>query len=147
MTQLQVTGNTIKSAVVRAIHAKYPTVTIYKEQINENIKYPYFMVMVEDFTERKLIKENYLQTFIISIYYQYKDDTETSYTNLNQIGYELSDCLNIIELDNKELLRGSNKNWYPRNKELEFYINYSIKVYKPQSTVKQLHLSTDIYHK
>ena len=76
--KLTIEGNTIIDAVIGAIVSAFPNVDVYDETINEGCKYPYFMVTVDDFSEQKLMRENYLQTFIISVLYQYKDLPETS---------------------------------------------------------------------
>lgn len=146
--KLTVTGKTIISAVIRKIKKAYPDITVYKEKVNQGIKYPYFMIYCEDFSEQKLMRENYLQSFIISVLYQYKELPETSYTEFNEVGYKLAEILQTIELDNGHLLRGYNKNWYPDEEKLEFYINYDIKVAKEKEpTEKLMTLSFNVYKK
>ena len=68
--KLTVEGNTILDSVIAKINGAFPDVDVYDEKINEGCEYPYFMVIVEDFSEEKLMRENYLQTFIISVLYQ-----------------------------------------------------------------------------
>lgn len=137
--KLTIEGNTILDAVIAKITGAFPNIDVYDETINEGCEYPYFMVLVEDFSEQKLMRENYLQTFIISVLYQYKDLPETSYSNFNSVSYILADALRVIELSNGHTLRGYNINYYPDNQKLEFYINYDIKVAKePKQKVKQM---------
>lgn len=131
---LTIEGDTILSAVTRALVKAFPDIDVYKETVNQGCTFPYFMIYCEDFSEQKLMRDNYLQTFVISVIYQYKELPETSYCNFNTIGYKLSEILDLIELQNGEKVRGTNKNWYPDNQKLEFYINYTIKVYKEQET-------------
>ena len=146
--KLTIEGNTIIDAVIGAIVSAFPNVDVYDETINEGCKYPYFMVTVDDFSEQKLMRENYLQTFIISVLYQYKDLPETSYSDFNPVGYKLSDALRLITLSNGEKVRGYNINFYPDNQKLEFYINYDIKVAKEQEPkVKQMHRQVNVYIK
>ena len=146
--KLTIEGNTIIDAVIGAIVSVFPNVDVYDETINGGCKYPYFMVTVDDFSEQKLMRENYLQTFIISVLYQYKDLPETSYSNFNPIGYKLSDALRLITLSNGEKVRGYNINFYPDKQKLEFYINYDIKVAKEQEPkVKQMHRQVNVYIK
>jgi hypothetical protein len=139
MTKLTVDGNTVYSAVVRAVVSAFPDIPVYKEMINEGCTYPYFMIYCEDFGEKKLMRENYLQTFIISVLYQYKKLPETSYNNFNDICYKLSEALQLITLDNGDKLRGYNKHYYPELQKFEYYINYDIKVAKePKNKVKMM---------
>lgn len=146
--KLTMQGNTILNSVVRKLHGAFPDIDIFVENINQGCPYPYFMVFCEDFTQNKLMRENYLQSFIISVLYQYKDLPETSYVDLNQVGYKLSDILSIITLPNGDLLRGTDINWYPQNKKLEFYINYSIKVAREKQIVpKQMTNKVNVYKK
>lgn len=146
--KLTIEGNTIIDAVIGAIISAFPDVDVYDETINEGCKYPYFMVTVDDFSEQKLMRENYLQTFIISVLYQYKDLPETSYSDFNPVGYKLSDALRLITLSNGEKVRGYNINFYPDNQKLEFYINYDVKVAKEQEPkVKQMHRKVNVYIK
>lgn len=137
--KLTIEGNTIIDAVIGAIHGAFPEVDIYDETINEGCEYPYFMVVVEDFSEEKLMRENYLQTFIISVLYQYKELPETSYSDFNPISYKLTEALRLIELPNGDKLRGYNINSYPKHQKLEFYVNYDIKVAtEPKQVPKQM---------
>lgn len=143
--KLTIEGNTIIDAVIKAISLAFPDVDIFDETINQGCEYPYFMVIVEDFTEEKLMRENYLQTFIISVLYQYKELPETSYSDFNPISYKLTEALRTIELPNGDKLRGYNINSYPDNQKLEFYINYDIKVAtEPKEKVKQMKNSVNI---
>ena len=146
--KLTVEGNTIIDAVIAKINGAFPDIDVYDEKINEGCEYPYFMVIVEDFSEEKLMRENYLQTFIISVLYQYKELPETSYSDFNPISYTLTEALRMIELPNGDKLRGYNINSYPDNQKLEFYVNYDIKVAtEPQEKVKQMKNSVNILHK
>lgn len=146
--KLTITGNTILDSVIRAINEVYPDIDIYDETINQGCKYPYFMVLCEDFTENKLMRENYLQTFIISVLYQYKPIPETYYVNCNEMAYKLADILRLITLPNGDKLRGSNINWYPDNQKLEFYINYDIKVASEREAIpKQMTQTVNVYKK
>ena len=146
--KLTVEGNTIIDAVIQAITDAFPDVSVYDETINEGCEYPYFMVVVEDFSEEKLMRENYLQTFIISVLYQYKELPETSYSDFNPVSYKLTEALRLIELPNGDKLRGYNINSYPEKQKLEFYVNYDIKVAKEQDDkVKQMRKTVYIYTK
>lgn len=146
--KLTVEGNTIIDAVIAKINGAFPDVDVYDEKINEGCEYPYFMVMVEDFSEEKLMRENYLQTFIISVLYQYKEIPETSYSEFNPVSYKLTEALRMIELPNGDKLRGYNINSYPDNEKLEFYVNYDIKVATElKEKPKQMRNSVNILHK
>ena len=146
--KLTVEGNTIIDAVIQAITGAFPDVDVYDETINEGCEYPYFVVVVEDFSEEKLMRENYLQTFIISVLYQYKELPETSYSDFNPVSYKLTEALRLIELPNGDKLRGYNINSYPERQKLEFYVNYDIKVAKEQDDkVKQMTRTVYIYTK
>lgn len=146
--KLTINGNTILDSVVRAITAKYPDIDVYCETINEGCPYPYFMVLCEDFTETKLMRTNYLQSFIISVLYQYKELPETSYVDSNEVGHTLSNILRLITLPNGHKLRGNNINYYPENQKLEFYVNYDIKVAEEKEPgVKQQSLKVNVSKK
>ena len=80
---LSIEGNTILDSVIRAICGKFPDISVYQETVNQGCKHPYFMVFCEDFNQNKLMRNNYLQTFVISVIYQYKPLPETSYINSN----------------------------------------------------------------
>lgn len=146
--KLTMEGNTILDSVISAIHGAFPDIDIYDETINQGCKYPYFMVLCEDFTENKLMRENYLQSFIISVLYQYKQIPETYYIKGNEVGYKLAEILRLITLPNGDKLRGNNINWYPENQKLEFYINYDIKVASEKEIVpKQMTQKVNVYKK
>lgn len=146
--KLTMEGNTILNSVIRTISGAFPDVDIYNETVNEGCEFPYFMVLCEDFTQEKLMRKNYLQSFVISVLYQYKELPETYYTDSNEIGYKLSDILELITLPNGDKLRGNSINWYPDNQKLEFYINYDIKVAKEKQPVpKQMKNSVNVYKK
>ena len=146
--KLTMEGNTILNSAIRKIHGAFPNIDIYSEHINQGCDYRYFMVLCEDFSQKKLMRGNYLQSFIISVLYQYKELPETSYTDSNEMGYKLSDILELITLPNGDLLRGTDINWYPDNQKLEFYINYNIKVAREKELVpKQMTNKVNVYKK
>lgn len=146
--KLTIEGNTILDSVIRAISGEFTNIPVYQETINEGCQYPYFMVHCEDFSEDKLMRKNYLQNFIISVIYQYKPLPETYYYDSNKVAYKLSELLDTLILPNGHKLRGSNKNWYPDNQKLEFYINYSIKVAKEkEQKPKQMTQKVNVYKK
>ncbi len=146
--RLTIEGNTILDSVISTIVKAYPDIDVFQENINQGCKYPYFMVFCEDFTENKLMRKNYLQTFIISVIYQYKRLPETSYYKFNDVGYKLANLLDLIELPSGDKIRGYNKNWYPDNQKLEFYINYDIKVAKEKEPIpKQMTRKVNVYKK
>jgi len=145
---LTIEGNTILDSVIKTLANKFPNIDIYEETIMQGCPHPYMMVFCEDFTEDKLMRKNYLQTFIISVLYQYKPLPETSYIKANDMGYKLAEILDTIELPNGDKIRGLEKHWYPRYQKLEFYINYSIKVAKEKETVpKQMTQKVNVYKK
>lgn len=146
--KLTMTGDIIINAVIAKISELFPDVPIYDETINQGTPYPYFMVFVEDFSEQKLMRENYLQTYIISVLYQYKELPETSYSDYNTVNYKLIEALRLIDLPNGDKLRGYKINSYPDDQKFEIYVNYDIKVAKePEEVAKQLKNSVNIYHK
>lgn len=146
--KLTIDGNTIIDAVISAITGSFPNVDVYDETINEGCEYPYFMVTVSNFIEKKLMRDTYLQTFIISVLYQYKSLPETSYSDFNPVGYKLADTLRLITLPNGEKVRGYKINFYPEHTKLDFYINYDVKVYLEQEPKpKQLHQNINVYLK
>lgn len=144
MEAIELQGDSIRSAVTRAVKKAFPDVKIYKERVNEGMVKPYFMIKQESFEEKALKKPYYLQTYIISVLYQCKDLPETSYTDFNNVTSKLSDAVDLIEIKDTsainqttaktQLLRGTEKNSYVENDELEFYVNYNIRVAKPQES-------------
>lgn len=146
--KLTIEGNTILDSVIRSICGKFSDISVYQETVNQGCKHPYFMVFCQDFTQNKLMRNNYLQTFVISVIYQYKPLPETSYINSNDMGYQLAELLDIIILPNGDKLRGTDVNWYPDNQKLEFYINYTIKVAKEtEKKPKQMTQKVNVYTK
>ena len=64
------------------------------------------------------------------------------------MAYKLTEILDTITLPNGDKIRGYNKNYYPENQKLEFYINYDIKVAKElEVKPKQQKLKTNVYTK
>ena len=145
MKMIELDGNSVIKAVVRKLKETFPQVNIYKERANQGLTKPYFFVTEESFEESKLMTSNYLQMYIISVLYQYKDPPETSNEQFSFIKQKISDCLEIIELKdvNKEIaqtqkVRGTDKNSYVENEELQFFVNYAVRVNKPRtSTVEK----------
>ena len=144
MQAIALEGDSIRSAVTRAVKKAFPDVKIYKERVNEGMVKPYFMIKQESFEEKALKKPYYLQTYIISVLYQCKDLPETSYVDFNNVSSKISDAVELIELKDTsainqqqaqtQLLRGTEKNSYVENNELEFYVNYNIRVAKPDDS-------------
>lgn len=130
--KLNIEGQTVLSACVKKIknNPVFKDINVYKEKINQGIKYPYFMVQVADFTEEKQMEPFYLQTYVIRVLYNHDKPPETHYTKFIDIATQLSECLDVIDLNSIYKVRGYAKNYYPANEESEFYINYDVRVMK-----------------
>ena len=142
---ITIDSTSIFKAVCRQL-ATLPNVTVYKEKIDQGIKYPYAVVGLESFEEEKINKRYYLQTYIIRVLYQYTAPPGSSNEQLIKMISSLTEKLeiiNITELDcprwsdpQSRLVRGYNKNSYinEQKNELEFYINYDLSVVKPEES-------------
>lgn len=143
----KINSASILKAVSKKLSQTMTGVTIYKEKVDQNIKYPCVMLGLESFEENKILGAYYLQTYIIRVLYQYQATPGSSNEKMMEVLTQISEALEkitISEVDvtqgqtpKTQLIRGSNKNSYinETKNELEFYINYDLKVAKPEAKI------------
>ena len=142
---IKINNASVLKAVSKKLSKNIQGVTIYKEKVDQNIKYPCFMIGLESFEENKILAPYYLQTYIIRVLYQYQALPGSSNEKLMEMLTNISEILETIvvsEVDTAQgqtpktqIIRGHNKNSYinDNKNELEFYINYDIRVAKPEA--------------
>ena len=144
---IKINNASVVKAVSKKLSSSIQGVTIYKEKVDQNIKYPCFMIGLESFEEDKSLGCYYLQTYIIRVLYQYQAMPGSSNEKMLEMLTQVSEALekiNLTEIDvpqgqtpKTQVIRGYNKNSYinETKNELEFYINYDIRVAKPEAKI------------
>lgn len=138
-------GDVIKSAVARRLTALFEGVTVYKEKVNQHIKYPHFFILqINTSRDKDLSPYNWLN-FQLNIRYRPNKDFNSNYSELDQIGLDMIDGLETIEVEGTPL-RPTDINYQIVDGVLQFFINFRMRVKKEQDkeTMKKLFNSAEI---
>ena len=61
---IKINNASVLKAVAKKLSSSIEGVTIYKEKVDQNIKYPCFMLGLESFEEDKSLAPYYLQSYL-----------------------------------------------------------------------------------
>lgn len=140
-------GDLIKSALARRLAALFPGITIYKEKVEQGLKYPSFFILQLNVTqEGDLIPYRWLN-FQMNIRYRPTKDYNSKRSELDQLGLDMLDGLEEVEVEGKPL-RGRDMNYEIIDGVLQFFINFRMRVKKEQEAgQKMLELENSAYIK
>lgn len=124
---MEVTGNTIRNAVISKLLEVFPDVYVYDES-RTDVKYPHFFVYQISLLCNRERKDYNLLTYSIDVRYRSKADPTLNLElqqELDTIGIELLHNFNIIECG-EDKIRCSEKNIEKEDGILHFYFNIVI---------------------
>lgn len=124
---MQVTSESIKSAVARELKKKYPNVNLYKNKVKQGLKYPCFFIAQINTSNTKVSKDKYELDYLLNIRYHDEDPTRVK---LDEVGFTLLGILERIDTENLYLF-GRNLRYEITDDVLIFYVNYKVRVIKP----------------
>lgn len=134
-----IVGDLIKSAVAVKLHVSYPELKIYKEKIEQGLKFPHFFILQINTSKIKELRESGWIYYQINVRYRPQQDFNSKYSELEQIGVDLFDTLEYIDVSGWPL-RGADMNYQIVDGVLQFFVNYRMRIKKEQELVKMLKL-------
>lgn len=124
-------GDVVKSAVARRLAALFEGVTVYKEKVNQHLKYPHFFILQLNLSrEKDLAPFNWLN-YQLNIRYRPNKNFDSQYSELDQIGLDMLDGLESVEVEGVTL-RPTDMNYQIVDGVLQFFINFRMRVNKEQ---------------
>lgn len=145
---IELTGESVKQAIIEQLIRIFPDVIPYKESITK-ISYPHFFVYQISVTDTEERKNYHLMSYAMEVRYRIKSDPSTDSTlelNLDDMGTKLLQNFNIIDFDD-EKIRVNEKNIEKVDGVLHFTFNVDIlaKVIPDEKSVKQNKMEVVIY--
>lgn len=140
-------GDLIKSALARRLAALFPGITIYKEKVEQGLKYPSFFILQLNVTQERDLRPYRWLNFQMNIRYRPIKDYNSKRSELDQLGLDMLDGLEEVEVEGKPL-RGRDMNYEIIDGVLQFFINFRMRVKKEQEAgQKMLELENSAYIK
>lgn len=140
-------GDLIKSALARRLAALFPGITIYKEKVEQGLKYPSFFILQLNVTQEGDLRTYRWLNFQMNIRYRPTKDYNSKRSELDQLGLDMLDGLEEVEVEGKPL-RGRDMNYEIIDGVLQFFINFRMRVKKEQEAgQKMLELENSAYIK
>lgn len=144
-----VDGKFVIDGVVRKLVESFPSITVYDEKTNQNIKKPSFFVYQLRLKQEKQLREKYQRKYNIVIRYHATSDMVTSYNNFNDVESTLFEKLTTIICgyvpateDEPEvpgvLVRGTEMSSREEDNILHFFVSYTIDMKKPKNPVVKM---------
>lgn len=122
-------GDAIKSAVARRLATLFEGITVYKEKVNQHLKYPHFFILQINLSrEKDLAPFNWLN-YQLNIRYRPNKSFDSKYSELDQIGLDMMNGLEKIEVEGTPL-RPTDMSYQIVDDVLQFFINFRMRVKK-----------------
>jgi len=123
--------NEIISGIAKAIYREFGSdYHIYKEDVEQGIKEPCFMVFSADNNQEQFLNDRYFKTNLFTVIY-YPSDKSNKLAEINDVNERLLECLEYISIESSNYqLRGKNMNGKEIDDVLHFTINYDLFVIK-----------------
>lgn len=137
---IELTGESVKQAIIEQLIRIFPDVTPYKESITK-INYPHFFVYQISVADSEERKNYHLMSYAMEVRYRIKPDPSTDSTlelNLDDMGMKLLRNFNVISFGD-EKIRVKEKNVEKVDGVLHFTFNIDIlaKEISDEKSVKQ----------
>ena len=133
-------GEVIRSAVASKLKNTFLDVTVYKEKIEQGVRYPHFFILPLNTTrERDLGLRGWIY-YQVNIRYRLMQDFNSKYADLEQMGIDLMWALDTITVSGFEL-RGRDMSYQIVDGVLQFFINFRMRIKQEQEMIKMLTLN------
>lgn len=114
--------NKIVEAISAALEKNYPENEIYINKIKQGFKEPCFFIQPLNPSEKHILSDRYLRTYDFCITFFSKEDNR----KLMEISDILNEILEVIELENRDLLRGLDRHSEFIDGKLHYFVTYKI---------------------
>lgn len=133
-------GEVIRSAIVVKLRELFPDITVYKEKIEQGIRYPHFFILPLNTTYEKELGLRGWVYYQVNIRYRPTQDFNSKYSDLEQVGTDLMWALDTITVAGYPL-RGRDMNYQIVDGVLQFFINFRMRIKQEQEIEKMLVLT------
>lgn len=133
-------GEVIRSAIVVKLRELFPDITVYKEKIEQGIRYPHFFILPLNTTYEKELGLRGWVYYQVNIRYRPTQDFNSKYSDLEQVGTDLMWALDTIAVAGYPL-RGRDMNYQIVDGVLQFFINFRMRIKQEQEIEKMLVLT------
>ncbi len=133
-------GEVIRSAIVVKLRELFPDITVYKEKIEQGVRYPHFFILPLNTTYEKELGLRGWVYYQVNIRYRPTQDFNSKYSDLEQVGTDLMWALDTITVAGYPL-RGRDMNYQIVDGVLQFFINFRMRIKQEQEIEKMLVLT------
>lgn len=138
--------NNILDAITKTLYSIFgDDYKYYKEEMNQNIEYPCFVVQPLEPIYKSTSQRRYIFTLPLVIYYFGEKNDQNNHEKCYDISSTLWHKLEYLTLDEDTLIRGYNVSWEINDGVLQFYITYRCVMYDEQTDLTKMEeLKTNI---
>lgn len=133
-------GEVIRSAIAVRLKELFPDITVYKEKIEQGVRYPHFFILQLNTSKEKDLGDRGWIYYQVNIRYRPTPDFNSKYSDLEQVGTDLMWALDTITVSGYPL-RGRDMNYQLVDGTLQFFINFRMRIKQEQEIIKMLTLN------
>ena len=112
------------------------------ESVKQGTITPCFFISLKSCTQKCLLGNRFLRTYSFDI--RYFPENVEDYSEMYQVASDLFEILEIINLENNEIIRGTKLNYCFDQGIMHFFADYSIVVQKEENKNKMEHLGVNL---
>lgn len=137
---ITITGDTVKSAISTAISNSSISTgcKIYKEQAKQAFKKPCFFIWPIKVGSDKQLSNRAKQSHQMVVRYFPKDCENPKYSELTDVGTQLMEVLDYIDLGGGDIIRGNALEYEIIDNVLHFFVTYSFHIKKEVAQQPQM---------
>lgn len=130
---MEITSETIKSAMAKTLALNYPEVTLYKNKVSQGMKKPCFFITQLETENTEIRKNVFKRVYLMSVRF-HKDNALR--IDLDSVGFDLLSIFNTLELDGESVCYGKNLKYEIVDNVLQFFVTYTLNIIKKVENTK-----------
>nr|DAX95427.1 MAG TPA: tail completion protein [Caudoviricetes sp.] len=133
--------NSIINAIAESLKNIY-NFKIYINEVPQNFKAPCFFIKLVSTTEKQIIGNRFQVTSVFGI--DFIDEENGKNVRLaHEIAEKLNEVTHLLTLENKDVVRGANRNTELSEGNLHYFVQYSYFIYRG---IEELEKMEDLKH-
>ena len=119
--------NEIVNAISLKLSESFEGIDVHVNELEQGFKEPCFFIDLLNPSEKQIVGNRYLISYLFDIAYFPKNDSQTEIFDVLD---KMHDVLEYIKLEDGTLMRGLNRNTMEEDNVLHYFVTYEMFIYK-----------------
>lgn len=119
--------NEIVNAISLKLSESFDGTDVHVNELEQGFKEPCFFIDLLNPSEKQIVGNRYLRSYLFDITYFPKNDSQTEIFDVLD---KMHDVLEYIKLEDGTLMRGLNRNTMEEDNVLHYFVTYEMFIYK-----------------